>query len=116
VKTTHIDAWLDTKDFNAESILDLKRLEPFGCGHVQPILGIQSAKLAGAPRIVGNNHLKFTVKTREDCRLDIIGWSQGRRTSDLQMGQCLSLAGSLHLNAWNGSAQLQFELLDFKPE
>jgi single-stranded-DNA-specific exonuclease len=87
------------------------RLQPFGEGNPEPVWGLRNVSVVGQPRIVGENHLKFSVAAGADV-CEAIGFGMADRP--VPEGP-LDLAFSLDRDTYMGRNCLQFRLADFRP-
>jgi len=73
--------------------------------------------VVGTPYRVGNNHLKFKVKSSASSRrvLDSIGFSLGDMLEELEDARgFLDLAYVLEENEWQGRRRLQLRIKDIR--
>jgi single-stranded-DNA-specific exonuclease len=89
----------------------LGMMEPFGEGNPEPVWGLRGARAIGAPRVVGERHLKMLVGTGTG-RCEAIGFGMGDR--DVPEGE-LDLAFQLRQNTYMGRTMPQLNLVDFRP-
>ncbi len=76
VPQVRIDALLRLDDLDADFFEQLERLEPCGTENPTPLFAAEGIHLRGKPRIVGKNHLRFTV-TDGDTTVQAIWWGKG---------------------------------------
>ncbi len=112
-----IDAVLDWDDISTGLVLGLEELQPFGMGNPEPAFLVR-AGLPFGPRIVGQNHLKFSVR-RADGKsglfIDVIGFRMGERLKELNGGGAQDFVFVPEINVWQGRERLQLRLKDFRP-
>jgi single-stranded-DNA-specific exonuclease len=108
-----IDAEAGLEEITPRLVQELKRLEPFGCGNLRPLLALSDVSLASPPRVVGEHHLKLKLTDGRRHFLDAIGFGLASRAEELNALPTLDVAGHPGENTWNGSTSLQFELKDF---
>jgi single-stranded-DNA-specific exonuclease len=107
----HVDGWAALGDLDFDTAEALKALQPFGEGNPEPLWGVREVRVAGTPRIVGKDHLKFAVASGATV-VDAIAFG---------MGGCALPDGPLdvvcHLqdNAFRGRPRLQLNVRDFRP-
>lgn len=87
-------------------VKNLESLAPFGVGNPQPVFAALNVELAGVPRIVGRNHLKFSVKDG-DTYISCIGFSQGDKLDLLRDSEQFNIAYSPFIDDWNGQVSLK---------
>ncbi len=92
----------------------MRHLEPCGMGNPAPMLVTRGARLAGAPRTVGQTGLKLRVQLGNGNTIDALGWSLGPRISEIDVTRPLDLAFRLERDEYQGASRLQLRLVDFK--
>ena len=115
-----IDATVAWEDLTLRLVSELESLAPFGPANPEPTLILREVVPVN-PRIVGNNHLKFSIKKRNGSSgastgglIDVIGFRMGERTAVLSDGAPLDLVFIPERNSWQGREQLQLRLKDFR--
>ncbi len=109
-----IDAALDINSITASLFDRLKQFAPFGPHNPRPVFVSYNVALAGYPRIVGNNHLKFQLR-RSGTIIDCIGFNLGDRINQLDPMRPLNhVVYTIEENEWNGRISIQLRLKDVK--
>ncbi|HEY5648313.1 MAG TPA: hypothetical protein VIU33_02355, partial [Nitrospiria bacterium] len=70
-----------------------------------------------SPRVVGGNHLKFSVRNARGGGgrpLDVIAFQMGERLGELGEGSIRDLVFTPEINVWQGQERLQLRLKDFR--
>lgn len=115
VPEVRIDLEVALPEADAELLRMLKHAAPFGMGNATPVFAARNVGVAGAPRIVGQNHLKMTLSAG-GARLDAIGFGMADRAGDIAFARTpLDVAFKLEENTWNGRTTLQARLVDLRP-
>lgn len=57
-----IDAEIELSELNEKFFEIYEKLSPFGQGNPRPIFCIKDAEIVGEPKVVGESHLKFTIR------------------------------------------------------
>ena len=91
----------------------LRHFEPFGIGNPAPVFVARGVRLAGAPRTVGQGHLKLRLE-QEGAVLDAIGFGLGALAADLRADERVDVAFRLELDEWDGAPRLQARLADVR--
>jgi single-stranded-DNA-specific exonuclease len=105
-----IDAIVRLGDLDAEFFEQLERLEPCGPGNPTPVFAVEGVRLRGAPRVVGKNHLRFTV-TDGDTAAQAIWWGRG----DFEFpGGSFDVAFAAELNEYRGIESVQLKVRDVR--
>jgi single-stranded-DNA-specific exonuclease len=111
-----IDATVAWEDLTLRLVGELESLAPFGPSNPEPTLLLRGA-VAVNFRIVGNNHLKFSVGVRAGAPgglIDVIGFRMGDRMAALSDGSELDLAFTPERNTWQGRDKVQLRLKDIR--
>ena len=106
----HIDAEVSADALDWEFFEHLKRLNPFGQDNPEPVWALHGVELSGKPRVVGQNHLKLTVSSK-DRKFDAIAFNYP--LEQLPVGM-LDMAFTLKENSWNGNTSLQLQIKDIR--
>lgn len=114
-----LDAEVDLESLDAETARSFAAFSPFGPGNRHPVLASRQLKVVGSPYRVGNNHLKFKVKSPAGGRrvFDSIGFSLGDMLEELDDSPRhggVDLAYVLEENEWQGRRRLQLRIKDIK--
>jgi len=73
VPTQRVDAVLTVGELTGELERFLRHLEPTGMGNPGPVFGLGGLSAAGAPRPIGERHIRFTI-TDGTGRLRTVAW------------------------------------------
>ena len=94
---------------------ELQRLGPFGHGNRRPMLCLESAIVAAAPRRVGKtgDHLQLTVKQNRQT-IRCIAFGAGEMIDKLSPGAGIRLAVEPSINEFNGRRSVELEVKDFQ--
>lgn len=107
--TLEIDCWVSVDDVDWPLLEGLKKMEPFGQDNREPVFAIKGARLAGTPRIVGDRHLKFAIKTRRGS-VDAIAFG----FADQPLPEKLDVAFVMQENDFMGRRSIQLNVKDFR--
>ena len=115
VPELRVDLEITLDEATEEMCRLLKHAAPFGPSNPTPVFLARRVEVAGAPRVVGTDHLKLTLASGY-ARLEAIGFSMGDRLRDANpaLGP-LDVAFRLEENHYNGRATVQARLVDFRP-
>ena len=113
-----LDGMLLPTAATVELIEQLELAGPFGASARAPRFALPEVAIADA-RVVGDGHLKLSIRTAMGHRLDAIGF----RLADGPLGKALlehrggafHLAGRLEVNSWQGRQRPQLRLEDASP-
>jgi single-stranded-DNA-specific exonuclease len=81
-----IDAEISLATLTPRFLKILKEFAPFGPGNMRPTFAAKGLDVAGSPRIVGRNHLRFKVR-QNGAIFDAIGFGLGHLLPRLQNGR-----------------------------
>ncbi len=107
----HIAAVLSARDLDATFFNQLQQLQPFGQNNPEPVWALCNVQLAGRPRVVGQNHLKFSIKS-DGRTFDAIAFNYSQKELP---DEPLDLAFTLKENTWQGRTTLQLQIKDIRP-
>jgi len=115
-----IDAEISLSELTPKFIRVLKEFAPFGPGNMRPIFLARNVEVAGIPKIVGKDHLRFRV--RQDRQVfDAIGFGLGSMLSQVRNnGRGIDIVFSVDEHEWqaatnpNGEAFPQLKVKDLK--
>ena len=94
----------------------LQHFGPFGASNPTPILAARGVRLAAAPRIVGERHLRLEM-VQDGVRLSAIGFQMAELAETLDRRiEPFDVAFQLQENRWNGRVSLQAKLVDIRLE
>jgi single-stranded-DNA-specific exonuclease len=113
VPEVRVDVIVPLSALNGDLETLLRHFEPHGVGNASPVFAIMGARLATAPRLVGQGHLKLWL-SHEDARIDAIGWGMGSLIPELENWPSLDVAFRLERDEWNGQVRLQAKLADIR--
>lgn len=92
----------------------LRHFGPFGIRNPAPVFAARGVRVAGAPRVVGDGHLKLELN-QDGTRLGAIGFRMADRLPGLDLPNSrLDVAFQLQENTWNGRTELQAKLVDLR--
>lgn len=109
-RRVRIDAVVKLDDLDADFFEQLARLEPCGPDNPTPVFAVEGVRLRGTPRVVGKNHLRFTV-TDGDATAQAIWWGMG--DFKFPEGQ-FDVAFTPELNEYRGVENVQLKVRDVR--
>ena len=87
-------------------------LSPFGSGNPEPVFVMTRQRLTN-PRLVGNNHLRFTL-IKNNRTMNGIGFGFGN-LADILQNTLMDLAVTLRFNSYMGQQKWELNLVDLHP-
>jgi single-stranded-DNA-specific exonuclease len=110
-----VDAVCDADDLSLDAVEDLQALEPCGYGNPKPLFGLLGADVIREARVVGSNHLKFTVAAGNQD-FDVIGFGMAESLRELrQIAGPIDIAFHPTISTWGGAVRIELQLCDFRP-
>ncbi|HQH73769.1 MAG TPA: single-stranded-DNA-specific exonuclease C-terminal domain-containing protein, partial [bacterium] len=108
-----IDASLPLEQVDLALWEEIQRLEPFGAGNEEPVFAAQAVLGEMGARIVGNNHLRLTLRHPRGF-INAIGFGQGDKLEQLAGGP-LEIAFTCQINEYRGRRDIDLHLKDIRP-
>jgi len=111
-----IDAEIDLREINDESVADLFRLAPFGFGNPAPILAARAVEIAAAPEIKKEKHI-FARLVSNGRPMRVKGWNFAHRAEEFSPGARVDVVFSIEDDAFSagrGYAPWQAILRDLR--
>ncbi|MBI3301088.1 MAG: single-stranded-DNA-specific exonuclease RecJ [Deltaproteobacteria bacterium] len=119
VPVIDVDAELDLSVLGAQTVTEVRRLEPYGQGNPEPVFlahGVEVVSLrvvGGNPLLGKSGHLKLVLRSSRGGRpVDAIGF--GMADLPVSQGGRIEVLYTPEINLWNGNASLQLRLRDLK--
>ncbi len=108
------DAEVQLKDIDWDLLEQLAKLAPHGNANPLPTFASFGVTVAGATRIVGENHLKFAVKQGRR-RLPVIGFKMAEHESLVGGSDAIDILYTPQFNTFRGETSIQLSLRDVHP-
>lgn len=109
-----IDAAIQLNEITPQIVKFLSHFAPFGPKNTRPLFTSYGVEVAGTPRIVGTNHLKFRVRQGADS-FDCIGFNMGDYLTRLEMGsRTIDMVYVIEENEWNNRKTIQLRVKDIR--
>lgn len=114
VPQLQIDAKISADEIDLNLVKWLELFAPYGPDNMRPIFLLEDVTIAGEPKIVGNNHLRFKIKNQKRL-IDVIGFGFGSHKQRLLMSsRPINLAVVVEKNTYYGTPDVQLRLKDIK--
>ena len=101
-----IDAELGLEDINLNFFRILKQFEPFGPGNMKPVFTTGNVRNAGQSRIVGEDHLKISIRKNSSPIAYGIGFGMGNFLSQVENNE-FDICYNLEESEWNGNRRIE---------
>ncbi|MBI3004543.1 MAG: single-stranded-DNA-specific exonuclease RecJ [Ignavibacteriales bacterium] len=109
-----IDTEIDLKELTPKFIRVLSQFAPFGPDNLRPVFVAKGVTIAGQPKIVGHNHLRFKVRSNGRV-MDAIGFNLGGLMDKVTgANKTVDLAFSLDEGEYGGETYPQLKIRDLK--
>ena len=108
-----INATLEMEDITTKFFSLLKQFEPFGPQNMKPVFLTTSVQDTGWSRIVGTDHLKFSLKKGKGS-LNGIGFGMGAHLELVKSGQPFDICYNLDENEWNDTKKIEMTVKDVR--
>jgi single-stranded-DNA-specific exonuclease len=115
VPTLHVDSEVRLKDVTMQLIQEIGALHPFGAGNPEPTFAVKRLNILNA-RVVGEKHLKMTVRQDGSLPFDSIGFGmKSLEDHGLSLNMPIDVAFTPEVNHWNGYDRIQLRIRDIRP-
>ncbi len=108
-----INATLEIEDITTKFFSLLKQFEPFGPQNMKPVFLTTAVQDTGWSRIVGTDHLKFSLKKGKGS-LNGIGFGMGAHLELVKSGQPFDICYNLDENEWNDTKKIEMTVKDVR--
>lgn len=112
-----IDVEAPLSAFTLKTVSQMEQLAPFGAGNARPLLCTTGVRLAGPPRKMGggDRHLSLRLE-QHGLILRSVAFGGGEWAAELEKCQGAELAVAFRptINRYNGQANVELELADWK--
>ncbi|MFO0699318.1 MAG: single-stranded-DNA-specific exonuclease RecJ [Nitrospira sp.] len=114
VPMLQLDSELRLDEVTFELIREIGTLHPFGAGNPEPTFAVKGLNILQA-RVVGEKHLKMTVRQGASMPFDSIGFGmKSLEEQGLSLKTPIDVAFTPELNHWNGYDRIQLRIRDIR--
>ena len=114
VPMLHLDSELRLDEVTLQLIREIGTLHPFGAGNPEPTFAVRGLNVLNA-RVVGEKHLKMTVRQGRSLPFDSIGFGmKSLEDRGLSLKTPIDVAFTPELNHWNGYDRIQLRIRDIR--
>lgn len=115
VPTLHVDSEVTLDDVDHRLLREIGALHPFGAGNPEPTFAVKRLEIMSA-RVVGEKHLKMTLRQGRSMPLDGIGFGmKSLEERGVALRTPVDVAFTPELNHWNGYDRIQLRVRDMRP-
>lgn len=112
--TLTIDCEIGPAEIDRATVHAIEQLEPFGQGFEEPLFLCSGARLAVAPKFIGDgSHVELRLE-RDGQVIRALGWRMADRARDLAVGDRLDVVINVGLNHFRGRASVEWTIRDFQ--
>jgi len=108
-----IDADVALNDIDFNLVSEINRLEPFGFGNPEPLLGAKSLEVL-YPKVVKNSHVKMRLR-QNNYSIDAIGFDMASYVETLEGAKMIDAVFTPFEKEWEGFRSLQLNLKAVRP-
>ncbi|UVT19336.1 MAG: single-stranded-DNA-specific exonuclease RecJ [Nitrospira sp.] len=114
VPMLHVDSEVRLDEITLQLIREIGALHPFGAGNPEPTFAVRRLDVLNA-RVVGEKHLKLTVRQDRSLPFDSIGFGmKSLEDQGLSLKTPVDVAFTPELNHWNGYDRIQLRIRDIR--
>ncbi|MDD5289825.1 MAG: single-stranded-DNA-specific exonuclease RecJ [Patescibacteria group bacterium] len=115
--TIEIDTEIKFSDLNWELWDEIKKFEPFAEANPLPLFLVKNLKVESVEEMGKNGgHLRFYFSDGALAHKAISFGTAVEWKDKIKSGDIIDAVMEFGINEWNGNRELQFKLVDFKPE
>ncbi|MCY7410379.1 MAG: DHHA1 domain-containing protein, partial [Chitinophagales bacterium] len=108
-----INAVIDPVDVTPKFYNILNQFAPFGPLNMKPVFATYGVVDTKWSKVVGNDHLKLSVK-KEEKQLNGIAFGMGDKFAKVQSGEPFDVCYTLEENEWNGKKSIEMLVRDIR--
>ena len=111
-----VDMEIGLGDIDDRLVNILRHMAPFGPANMRPVFLVRGLVDTGSARIVGNDHLKLTLRSMDGHgpRYDAIAFKQAQHYEMVKRGDPFSALFVIEDNEWQGRTTVQLNIKDIK--
>ena len=109
-----IDEELDLAQINPKFYRILTQFSPFGPQNMAPVFISKNVNSYGYGSIVGNNHLKMTVRQPSSPIFDCIAFGLGEDLEQINRGKPFDICYTIEQNVWKDKKKIQLNIKGIK--
>ena len=114
VPMLHVDSEVRLNEVTLQLLKEIGTLHPFGAGNPEPTFAVRGLDIVNA-RVVGEKHLKMTVRQGGSLPFDSIGFGmKSLEENGLSLKTPVDVAFTPEINHWNGYDRIQLRIRDIR--
>ncbi len=115
VQEINIDAALDLDKINGKFFRILKQFSPFGPLNETPVFISKNLNICTPAQVVGNKHLKLSVKDSNSREFDCIAFGMGEYADLVNNGTAVDICYTIEENEWKDRKNVQLNIKGIRP-
>ncbi|MDP7063368.1 MAG: single-stranded-DNA-specific exonuclease RecJ [Planctomycetota bacterium] len=109
-----IDSEIGPAEIDRATVHAIEQLEPFGQGFDEPMFLCSGARLAVAPKFIGDgSHVELRLE-RDGQVVRALGWRMADRARELNVGDRVDVVVNVGLNHFRGRSSVEWTIRDFQ--
>ena len=114
VQEISIENELTLNKINPKFFRILNQFAPFGPQNMSPVFMSRNVSSSGSVSIVGNNHLKMSIRQQNSPAFDCIGFGLGDHLSYINNGHPFDICYTIEENVWKEKRRIQLNIKGIK--
>ena len=114
VQEISIENELSLTKINPKFFRILNQFAPFGPQNMSPVFMSRNVSSYGIGSVVGNNHLKMSVRQQYSPAFDCIGFGLGEHLSPINNGHPFDICYTIEENVWKEKRRIQLNIKGIK--
>ena len=111
IKVIRVDLALDPREITPGLYRELEKLQPFGKGWEEPIIGLRRIAVTGGPMGKNGEHLRLRCL---QTSLVFKGWGLFKKYTWLSQPRFMDIIGKIKRNVWQNRESIEMEIADFR--
>ena len=114
VQQIQIDAELRLSQVEPKFFRILNQFAPFGPENMSPVFLTKNVYVSGNAGLVGQNHIKMTVKQEDSPLFDCIAFGQGKQLEQIKKDVPFDICYTIEENIWRERRSIQLNIKGIK--
>lgn len=114
IQQIEVEKCIDLKDITPKFFRILNQFAPFGPQNMAPVFMSRNVYSYGYGSIVGNNHLKMSIRQKDSQVFDCIAFGLGDYLEKINRGQPFDICYTIEENVWKDKKNIQLNIKGIK--
>ncbi|TKB96336.1 single-stranded-DNA-specific exonuclease RecJ [Pedobacter cryophilus] len=114
IQEISMEAEIELNQINPKFFRILNQFAPFGPQNMSPVFMSRNVSSYGYGTMVGNNHLKMTIKQQNSPTFDCIGFGFGNHLEQINIGKPFDICYTIEENVWKEKRNIQLNIKGIK--